>query len=252
MRCPGCYHQPDNSADPSIAEVVEIARMVTSDSVGLLGAESTMREDLPELIAAIREATGKTVMMYTNGLRLASADYCRTLKAAGLMGLDFSMHLPGYVGQKIFELKQKAFQTIREEGLFVSHISYSLTDLDQVPDALTHAMTLGLPSSTYTRFRVSEGQISLPDLVERFLFESRKRHYQFECLQGSHSYGIFVRVDGNLFLLLSWPTVENVDLGDLQLVPVRGLLNPELGELPMVQAGLIFEHRRKVLQINKG
>lgn len=49
----------------------------------LMGAEPTVREDLPEIVRMFREA-GHLVSLHTNGIKLADLEYARTLREAGL------------------------------------------------------------------------------------------------------------------------------------------------------------------------
>jgi hypothetical protein len=237
LACPQCYHQPDKSPDPPISEVVALARLATKRTICLLGAESTVRSDLPELITAIRSETGKRVALYTNGVKLASEKYLSSLADAGLASTAVSLQFPEYVGQELYETKLKAIENLRHSP---------------VGPALDAALALDLPPETYIRMRVT-GTIgtdlgtpmALSELVSAFSHELTVRGLTGQVMKGSHPYVLIVKVEGRDFFLLRWPSVDEIDLDDLMHCPARGLLMPEYGELPLVQSMLLFAHMRK-------
>ena len=92
MMCKNCYIPnrdiPDMDADLMIDALSRFPNKVT---VRIIGAEPTMRKDLPELITRIRE-TKHRVTLLTNGLKLAREPYVEQLKNAGLKNLYLSMN----------------------------------------------------------------------------------------------------------------------------------------------------------------
>ena len=83
--------------------------------VQMSGGEPTMREDLPEIIKAAKEAGSKYVQLNTNGIRLSEdKQYVRALAEAGLSfvfmqfdGTDDSIY-EDLRGQPLLKIKQKA------------------------------------------------------------------------------------------------------------------------------------------------
>jgi uncharacterized radical SAM superfamily Fe-S cluster-containing enzyme len=59
--------------------------------IRVVGAEPTMRKDLPQIITRIREA-GHRATLLTNGLRLANIDYVKELKASRLSHIYLSLN----------------------------------------------------------------------------------------------------------------------------------------------------------------
>lgn len=55
----------------------------------LMGAEPTTRQDLPEIIKLI-ESSGNTVVLHTNGIKIADHAYLKELKQAGLRRVSLS------------------------------------------------------------------------------------------------------------------------------------------------------------------
>ena len=92
MMCKNCYipnrEIPDMDADLMIDALSRFPKKVT---VRIIGAEPTMRKDLPELITRIRK-TQHRVTLLTNGLKLAREPYVEQLRNAGLKNLYLSMN----------------------------------------------------------------------------------------------------------------------------------------------------------------
>lgn len=92
MTCKNCYipnrEIPDMNADRMIEAISKFPRRVF---IRIIGAEPTMRKDLPELITRIKK-TGHRITLLTNGLRLSSERYVQTLKDAGLKHLYLSLN----------------------------------------------------------------------------------------------------------------------------------------------------------------
>ena len=92
MECANCYipnrNIPDMDAD---ALLKFLARLPHRTYVRLIGAEPTMREDLPDLIRAVSKL-GHKPSLTTNGLKLAHLSYVEELKSAGLGMVLISMN----------------------------------------------------------------------------------------------------------------------------------------------------------------
>ncbi len=252
MTCPQCYHQPDaREIDPSIDEIVALSKLVTLPTINMLGAEPTVRRDLPELIRAIKDGTGKRVSFYTNGLRMADEAYARSIIDTGVYSTAMSVHLPEYVGEALFEKKKRAIANIKGSGCYLWHVAFSVQTLADVGKVFDLARTMDLPPETYVRMRVTGaiGQdpgstIYLSQLVQEFSRVLAERGLMGQVMKGSHSYCLITEVEGRHYYLLKWPSVAEVDIDDLKHCPARGLLIPELGETPLVHQMLLFAHRR--------
>ena len=68
-----------------------ISKFPKKTTIRIIGAEPTMRKDLPELITRIKQVPHRMTLL-TNGLRLARLNYVQTLKNAGLRNLYLSMN----------------------------------------------------------------------------------------------------------------------------------------------------------------
>lgn len=92
MTCKNCYlpnrEYPDMDADRLIETIKQFPKRTM---IRVVGAEPTMRKDLPELILRIKE-TGHRVTLLTNGLRLANEDYVRSLRDNKLSHVYLSLN----------------------------------------------------------------------------------------------------------------------------------------------------------------
>lgn len=92
MTCKNCYvpnrEIPDMDADKLIETIQQFPKRTM---IRIVGAEPTMRRDLPELISRIRN-TGHRATLLTNGLRLADFDYVKSLKDSGLNHVYLSLN----------------------------------------------------------------------------------------------------------------------------------------------------------------
>lgn len=129
MNCANCYIPnrliPDMDADELKSF---LKRLPNRTDVRLIGAEATMRDDLPELIRMIR-SIGHHPALLTNGLKLYRYDYTKSLWDAGLRSLGLSMNAADnddiyriIDGGKYSKLKVGALENCFRVGL-VTHIN---------------------------------------------------------------------------------------------------------------------------------
>ncbi len=92
MACRNCYIPVRDLPDLPVDWLYDIlARLPRRTRIRLVGAEPTMREDLPEIIARVRKL-GHLPVVLSNGLKLGRASYLAKLKAAGLGTVYLSMN----------------------------------------------------------------------------------------------------------------------------------------------------------------
>jgi uncharacterized radical SAM superfamily Fe-S cluster-containing enzyme len=133
LRCPVCFAgsgEPDARRDPSVGLMyARFKKLAAAGStfVQLSGGEPTVRDDLPEIVAAAKKAGCEYVQLNSNGIRLgAEPEYTRALADAGL---DFVfMQFDGtrdaiyekLRGRPLFEQKKAAIDVCAEQYLGVT------------------------------------------------------------------------------------------------------------------------------------
>src|SRR5688572_2394121 len=92
MECANCYIPNRSLPDFPLPELLAmLQRLPRRTRIRLVGAEPTVREDLPEIIRAVR-AIGHLPVVLSNGLKLARPAYVERLKAAGLRTVHLSLN----------------------------------------------------------------------------------------------------------------------------------------------------------------
>jgi molybdenum cofactor biosynthesis enzyme MoaA len=92
MACRNCYIPVRDLPDLPVDWLYDVlARLPRRTRIRLVGAEPTMREDLPEIIAEVRRL-GHLPVILSNGLKLGRASYVAKLKEAGLGTAYLSMN----------------------------------------------------------------------------------------------------------------------------------------------------------------
>ena len=92
MECVNCYIPNRDIPDMDIIKLEEcISKFKKRTEIRIIGAEPTVRKDLPQIIKMIR-SLGHRPMLNTNGLKLANKDYVKKLIDSGLRVLSISMN----------------------------------------------------------------------------------------------------------------------------------------------------------------
>ena len=92
MECANCYVPNREIADMDKEKFYEVLRKLPNKTeIRLIGGEPTVRTDLFEIIAKIKEY-GHRSTMQTNGLMLARPGYVRNLVSAGMRSIYISMN----------------------------------------------------------------------------------------------------------------------------------------------------------------
>ena len=125
MNCANCYIPNRSIPDMDKIKLYSfIKRLPKKVFIRLIGAEPTVRTDLPEIIYTIIKLGHKPILV-TNGLKLAKESYCVKLRKAGLKYLAISMNGAAddniYIqmdGGKYASLKVKALINSFKVGFF--------------------------------------------------------------------------------------------------------------------------------------
>ena len=92
MKCANCYIPNRKIPDMDTDKLIKfIKRLPFKTFIRIIGAEPTMREDLPEIVYQIKKS-GHHPSLTTNGLKLADYDYVKALWKSGLKMFLISMN----------------------------------------------------------------------------------------------------------------------------------------------------------------
>jgi uncharacterized radical SAM superfamily Fe-S cluster-containing enzyme len=131
LNCPVCFAESGkDTRDPSVSELAEQFRQLAqmgNTFVHLSGGEPAVRDDLPDVVAAAKEAGCTYIQLNTNGLRLArDRAYTKALKEAGLSfvflqfdGTEDDIY-ETLRGRPLFAEKQAAIEACSDERLGVT------------------------------------------------------------------------------------------------------------------------------------
>lgn len=113
--------------------------------IDLISAEPTLREDLPEVIRAVKRR-GHIVALHTNGIRLADPGYCRRLREAGcdevhlqMDGFDDEAYLK-IRGARLTRNKLRVLANLEEIGFPTDLVMVIMpnTNEDEIPRVLEY------------------------------------------------------------------------------------------------------------------
>lgn len=249
IRCPHCYHIPGHVKDPPIEEIVNLVNKTPiSRSVILMGAEPTVRSDLPRMILNLVK-TGRLTYIYTNGIRLADEKYLRRLKAAGLKTVCFSLHTKTYTPG--WDKKLEALKLLAEKEFNVDHIAFTMRNMLDLEEILLTAREYWNQPDHF-RIRIPskigicrDETFFMSDFMPKLLQTCSSFGWLVDVMPAdNNSYHMMVNIAGKPFRIIRWPSVDEVDLGELDCPPTC-LFVPELGEVNFVHGALVQEAIKK-------
>lgn len=166
MECSNCYI-PNRDIPDTPTEVIEefLSKLPKRTNVRFIGAEPTMRNDLPELIQTARKF-GHRPMVMTNGLRLARKEYVEILNNSGLDYVYLSMNgadndevYKVLDGGKFATVKLRALRNILNTGLGLHTGTILVKDLSntmirrQIDLVVEEAKNLGIRFDTHPTYK---------------------------------------------------------------------------------------------------
>lgn len=177
MACRNCYIPVRDLPDLPVDWLYAIlARLPRRTRIRLVGAEPTMREDLPAIIARVR-ALGHIPVVLSNGLKLGRASYVKQLREAGLGTVYLSLN--GGLRDDLYQAIDGAPCAARK-----------LKALDNLLEARINVTT-----GTILVPGVNDGHLAqfLPWLIERGV---RDLHFRSVGQLGRHMAGEALTLDG--------------------------------------------------------
>ena len=238
LTCPHCYQMPDNkSLDTEIDLILEKIKSWPDDgfNIALAGAEPTVRKDLPLLLEKIKELPGKprSVMILTNGVKLADKDYVKSLVHLKHIRWTFGLNHKDYQGEAVRKKQMQGILNCLELGMPIKNISYTLMDMTQLEDCILELVEFG---STYCdQFRIRCGadigrtpggeQIYLSQLMKETKKICNKHNYKFVEIPAAGNRAHYsVEINNIPVKIIQWPDAKTLDLSEIQTESIADLL----------------------------
>ena len=252
VACKHCYHDPDNDIqDRSLEWVVEMARSCHTKNICLMGAEPTMRRDLPELIRQIKALPWgdqqRGVAIYTNGIKLQNREYVQELSTSGLDAVNISVHHPEYHDARVWRAVSSALDNLRLYDIKLGQVSFTVENKIQMGYALDRMqwlrehgfrfsdISIRSPATIGVEFE-QEQEIFVSDLYRWLQELAQERGYDFRYdIEHSTSYWAGVFIDDSLIMLIHWPSAASVNTAKTGTGPMAKFLPNTYGNI-MLQA----------------
>jgi 7,8-dihydro-6-hydroxymethylpterin dimethyltransferase len=198
LHCAVCFagSHPQEAGDPGLEEIHAWYRralsMAPGSNIQLSGGEPTVRDDLPEIVAAGRKFGFGFIQLNTNGIRLADdPEYVKALKDAGLAsvflqfdGTDDAVHRK-LRGRALADVKRQAIAACAGHGVGVVLVPTLVPAVNthQIGSLLRWAIGLSpavrgvhfQPVSYFGRYPQpisSASRITLPELMAAIEYQS--------------------------------------------------------------------------------
>jgi len=153
LNCSYCF-EDGISREKSVEELYELFKTFAAEKrtfLHLSGGEPTVRDDLPEIIAAAKKAGMEYIQLNSNGLRLAEdKDFVKKISEAGLSfvflqfdGTNDDIYLKTR-GRELFEIKKKAIENCSEYKLGVSLVPTLVpgVNIDNIGEIIKFAVNM--------------------------------------------------------------------------------------------------------------
>lgn len=246
VNCAHCYHQPENASTDRPAQwIISKALSMPTLAVTLMGAEPTVRKDLHEICAAIRSA-GKMPIIYTNGVKGANVDYMRRLRDNGLAAVNVSVHNTHYHGESIHDRALACVRNTQALNMQVGQVSHTVTNLeDDLLEALDTIIALhdeGIKPINYcVRTPAAIGRtdgdngIFASEIYRRLREIGEQRGYRVRIARnyGNNPYHVGVSFGPVRVMCIHWPTVENIDIGHMNMGPWASFIDGTIGSFAL-------------------
>lgn len=228
LDCPHCYQMPDNnSKDPNIDYLLSEVMSWPDNGypVSLVGAEPTVRKDLPDLVLAIQALPIKTrnVIIVTNGVYLAKWDYVKRFEGIPNLKWTFGLNHPDYNGGQIRIKQMEGLENCIKLGLDVKTLTYTLANLEQLADVMHEVQKFGI--NARIQLGVEIGRVPEGDFKELYLSELVTVAEQFcidngwtwepDNISGNRTH-YAVRINGIEHKFIKWCDVRTIDLEEVQ------------------------------------
>ena len=238
LNCKQCYHEPNNKLVDKPAEyIIAKALSVSTPIVSLMGAEPTVREDLPYILSQIR-INGKYPSIYTNGIKISDREYLESLMRAGLHSLSVSVHTADYHNEKIYNKVIQGLMNAVELKQKMAQISFTVTNLEnELKNAIETILKLRYSGVKPLNFCIrTPAEIGKDFDGDKEIFASDMylaikkiaNGYKLPMNIINHAnnpYHVAISLNGADILLIHWPTVKNIDIKYMAMGPYAAFVD---------------------------
>ena len=232
VECPHCYHIPDNdiadkSADELIAEINKW--YIEGTDLIMAGAEATLHKDFVHLITQLKSALpSSTILLLTNGIRLADIEYFAESKRAGLDATMFGLNHPSYLDNPVIRKKQlQSIANAHSIGMQINYIGYTMSSLNELTDILDETINSGWRPDMY-RIRYGSDIGRYPNqermyvsdifnIVRQWCKDNNKEFEIVDC--DNNIYHVMVSIDGMPYRLIQWCDETDIHMEQLRSGP---------------------------------
>jgi hypothetical protein len=212
-----------------------------------MGAEPTVRSDLPALIHAIPKPTG----IYTNAINLSDKKYLHRLLAAEAEFFCVSLHTKTYNdNDMVWEKKLQAMENLRETHANVHHVAFSMSHPDDIVEVFrTSKMFWKVGGHHRIRIpseigRCGNESFFISDFMTALLDEAVKNGWTVRRMYDDDTpYHVNLLIEDKWFRIIRWPSIDEVDLGELQGPPFCQF-DDEIGEVNFVHGALVAAEKK--------
>jgi len=261
LNCHLCYiPERAQEKDLTTEKIKQAIRDYKGQIITFSGGEPTLRENLTELIEYVREQK-KLPMIVTNGIKLADYDYVKSLKDAGIFGINFSCNgftqkaFLGIENAPLLDIKMKALENLKKlkiktqfsftmseginDGEFKDALRYVIENTDFVYQLRTRVSApvgrhLGEKTyfmSDFLDILAKEMGVPRDKLVELWLLYSpypnpyifQTNYFLFMDLYEGR--GVSKKYNGGDLVVFSWPDRYCFDYEDIRALDLDILTN---------------------------
>ncbi len=211
LRCPVCFAESGETrsgTEKSVSRLTDDFRFLVAKGckfIQLSGGEPTVRDDLPEIVGAAKEAGATSVQLNSNGLRLGNEpEYTKRLAEAGLdfvfMQFDGVDDKPYQIlrGRPLLAEKLEAIRVCEENGIGVTLVPTVVPNVNNsqigaiIKFGIEHSPAVrGVhfqPVSYFGRYPeppTDESRITLPEIISSIELQTEGLVLQADLIPSS-------------------------------------------------------------------
>ena len=138
-----------------------------------MGAEPTVRNDLPELIEEINKIALRPIMILTNGVNLSRIDYASQFTKFDNVYFTFGLNHPDYQGHVVRYKQEDGLKNCKTLGLKIKNISYTIEGFYQLEYCLNEIQQFNKENQYCNMYRIRVGADigRCPDQEKMFISE---------------------------------------------------------------------------------